>query len=307
MVKSFLFILLAMPLWANAHLKPTRFINVNGSNIAVYESSGDRGPGILLIHGNTSSANAWEQIMDSGFARRHHVVAFDLPGYGNSSNAPAYGVAPFIQVIAAVANQTGVADGVIVGWSLGGDLALQASGLLPNAKGYFLVGTAPLGAAPGLPSPFLTPAESYAGDAVNFGFVANLTPEQIREFVAAFFRPNYNDIPNFFYKDGLRTDPATRAAVLTAASGGDPAFQDEVAIVHNLAVPIALVVGEKDAFVRPEYLTQLAPQIPMLWDHEIKFVKKAGHAVQWERPNKFISLLRDFIRDLPPSVKVSSN
>jgi pimeloyl-ACP methyl ester carboxylesterase len=82
-----------------------------------------------------------------------------------------------------------------------------------------------------------------------------------------------------------------------AATGADPAFQDEVAIVENLQVPIALAVGTQDAFVRPDYLEGLAPSIPALHDGKITYVHHAGHAIHVEAPGHFSALLEDFIRD----------
>jgi pimeloyl-ACP methyl ester carboxylesterase len=282
---------------AGQPLTPTEYLQLNGVNLAVYESSGTELPGVLLIHGNTSAADSYEKILDSPLARRRRMVAVDLAGYGRSDDAPAYDVAYFAEQIAFTAQQTGVDDGFIVGWSLGGDLALQAASLLPEAKGYFLFGTAPVGYAPGLPSPFLSPAESYAGAAVSYGFVADLTPQQITDYVTAFFRPDDRRIPEVLYADGLRTDPATRAAVLAAGIGADPTFHDEVAIVENLEVPIELVLGTQDAFVRPAYLDGLAPDIPTLHDGRITYVEHAGHAIHSEDPGHFTALLEAFIRD----------
>lgn len=278
-------------------MTPTRFINFNGVKLAVYESQGRREPGVLLIHGNTSSANSFSDIMDSAYARFHRVVAVDLAGYGASDNAPSYNTADFASEIAFAAQQTGTDDGVIAGWSLGGDLALQAASQLPNAKGYFLFGTAPLGFAPGLPAPFLTPAESYAGAAVNYGFIPSLTTQQVNDYVTAFFRPGFSPIPSFFFADGQRTDPATRAAVAVAGAGFDPTFQDEVAVARNLNVPVALLLGKKDAFVNPAYLSGLAPTIPNLYSGHVIEIPATGHAIQWERPVIFTALLAKFVKD----------
>lgn len=283
--------------FASAGMTPTRYIDHGGAHLAVYETRGHEGPGILLLHGNTSSASSYEAFMATPFARRHRVVAVDLAGYGRSTNALAYNVGTFVSDITYVAQATGVADGYVVGWSLGGDLALQAAPQLPHAKGYFLFGTAPLGFTPGLPAAFLTPDQSYAGAAVNYGFIAALTPDQIDDYVTAFFRPHFRRIPRFFFDDGQRTDPATRAAVGIAGAGFDPTFQDEVAIARGLTVPLELVLGTEDAFVNPDYLDALAPTLPTLEDGSITYVRGAGHAIHWEDTARFTALLARFVHD----------
>lgn len=91
--------------------------------------------------------------------------------------------------------------------------------------------------------PFLLPDESYAAEAVTYGFIADLTRAQITDFVNAFFRPTFpsSQIANHFYRDGFRTDPDTRTAVSTAVIGADPTFMDEVVIVTTFDKPIVLV------------------------------------------------------------------
>ncbi len=282
---------------SSAPLTPSRYLTIDGLQIAVYETSGTKGPGVLLVHGNTSSANAFARILKSGQLTNRRVVAIDLPGYGNSDDTT-YDVATFTSVIAQAAVELGVDDGVMVGWSLGGDFLLQSAHLLPDVKGYFLFGTAPVGGGPPGLSPFLSPSESYAGVATQYGFIADLTTAQIDEYVTAFFRPGYDHIPGFFNNDGYRTDPGTRQAVLTAASGLDPSFVAEVPVVQNLTVPIALVHAQNDAFVRLEYLQAIAPGIPNLWKDKVIVVPASGHALQWERPLAFDILLAAFIADL---------
>lgn len=283
-------------------LQPTSFITYQGKQIALYESTGTKGPGILLVHGNTSSANSFLRVMQSHFANKYKVAAVDLPGYGQSEDAASYDIAYFTGAIVAAAQATGADDGVLVGWSLGGDLILQASSQLPNVKGYFTFGTTPINADPNLPPPFLTAQQSYAGAAVDYGVIGTilgtLSPIQISDYVNAFFRPNYGRIPRPILADGFRTDPATRDAVLIAATGGDPNFQDEVAIVQNLAVPIAFVVGKQDAFINPDRLDALESTIPNLYSGEIIYLPFTGHAVQYERPTLFNHLLRNFVKNV---------
>lgn len=279
----------------DAPLSPSRFITVNGISLAVYESKGHLKPSVLFLHGNTASANMFARVFRSPIAKVFRFVAIDLPGYGRSGNAGAYNAQLFRSTIAGAASQLGVDDGVIAGFSLGGDFTLQSIAALPKIKGVFLTGTAPIGVTPDLPPPFLGPTESPAGPAVQFGAVPNLTPEMLVAYVTAFFRPGFASIPSFFFSDGERTDPGTRLAVFLAVTGQDPTFADEVAAIRGLQIPVALVVGEQDSFVRQAYLDALAPSIPKLFLHQIIKVPNAGHTVQWERPAAYNTLLGAFL------------
>src|ERR1700760_3862676 len=47
------------------------------------------GTPLLLIHGNSSCSSIWQPLLTSEkLCSNYHVIAFDLPGHGKSSNAP---------------------------------------------------------------------------------------------------------------------------------------------------------------------------------------------------------------------------
>src|SRR5262245_52734354 len=227
-----------MVLAAPAYADTVSFMPYAGHRLAIHESSG-AGAAILLIHGNSSSASSFSKLLDGPLCQKFHCVAPDLPGCGRSDNFPTYNTALLREAVVQVARRYRADQGLVLGWSLGGNLALQAAGELPQAKGFFLFGTTPLGRAAGLPSPFLTPAESYAGAAVNYGFVGNLPAPAIEAYVQAFFAPWYT-APASFIAAGLRADPKTRDAVGAIIAGLDPTFADELAILRGLQSPVAL-------------------------------------------------------------------
>jgi len=280
-----------------APLTPSRFITYQGLQIAVYESAGTRGPGILMVHGNTSSANAYEKVFNSRYAQRHKIVLMDMPGYGRSDNAPQYNVAQLIGAIQAVALATNTDTGVLVGWSLGAFYGVQATQLLPQLKGLFLFGDAVTNFDPSLPSPFLTPAQSYAGAAVNYGTVQNLTSLQVVDYVNYFFGPNYGRIPRPMIEDGLRADPATRGAILNIVLGTDP-IAEPIAILSNATFKLALVNGAQDAFVNNDRYAAIEPLFPTLFRNRTIFIQNAGHAPQIENTSRFLDILGDFVQSL---------
>lgn len=288
------FMVLMMAPLAQACLTPTKYITFQGKQIAIYESTGLSLPAFFIVHGNTSSAESFQTIMQSSFAKQHRVILMDLPGNGLSENAAAYTTAYVAQAVAfAALNTTYGRNAIFVGWSLGGDLLLQAQSLLPEARGFVFAGTAPLGYRPDLPPPFLTPQQSYAGDAVNFGFIPNLTRIQLNQYVKAFFRPNYAPIPIEFSRDAYRTDPAFRAAIGKAATGQDATFKDEIQIIKALKKPVALLVGNFDFVVNKAFMFALAKEIPMLYRKQI-FITNTGHAIQHEDPKGFMAFLQQF-------------
>jgi pimeloyl-ACP methyl ester carboxylesterase len=52
------------------------------------EESGQGSIPVLLIHGNSSCRGVFRHQLQGRLAENHRLIAFDLPGHGQSSNAP---------------------------------------------------------------------------------------------------------------------------------------------------------------------------------------------------------------------------
>jgi pimeloyl-ACP methyl ester carboxylesterase len=268
---------------------PSRFVRAGGQNIAVYESAG-AGPGVLLIHGNSSSAKAFSPQLDGSPGASLRLVAIDLPGHGASERASdpdrAYTLPGYARVVRDVVDEMRLGDAVIVGWSLGGHIALEASALLPQASGFFIFGTPPLAFPPAADAFLPTPAMGST-------FRADLTSEEMDAYAAAFFRPGFGRIPESFLADVRATDKRVRSAL--GASIAPDGYADEAAIVARLDKPLAILQGAEEQLVNPAYFERLT--MPTLWRGKVQIVAGAGHAPQWERPLDFNALLESFVAD----------
>lgn len=104
-------------------------VNVGGQEVAYLESSGTGRP-VLFAHGNSSSSGTWRGMLDGPFGQRYRCLALDLPGHGASAPAPdpaTYSLPGYATVLTGFAAGLGASDAVIVGWSLGGHIALEAA------------------------------------------------------------------------------------------------------------------------------------------------------------------------------------
>ena len=96
-------------------------ITSHGS-LAVEESSQGDIP-VLLIHGNSSCRGVFRHQLQGRLAQNHRLIAFDLPGHGQSSNAPdptqSYTRPGLADAAVELLEKLGVTEAIVFGWSLG--------------------------------------------------------------------------------------------------------------------------------------------------------------------------------------------
>lgn len=267
----------------------TRTLQIGALSVAVHETRGS-GPTIVLIHGNSTSSRAFERQLEGPLGRTHRLVAIDLPGHGDSSFAtdPArtYTLPGFARVLVEVVRRLDLPRTIFFGWSLGAHVMLEASGELPRAAGFAMMGAPPLGFPPAMDRAF------HPLPALGVAFREDPSEDELRQYQESMFRPG-TPVPELFVEDFRRTDPRMRSGL--AASVAPGGYRDEVEIVGHLAAPLAILHGAHERIVNRAYFAELA--IPSLWRGAVHLVPDGGHAAQWEAPAAFDALLAAFARD----------
>lgn len=276
---------------ALTHIQPVMHQHetmISGQRVAWYES-GSSGQPILFVHGNSLSGLCFQRQLESQLGEQYRLIALDLPGHGAS--APALNpdttctLPGYAALITSFIKQLGIEDAVMVGWSLGGHILLEAASLLDKAAGFMIFGTPPIG-------------KPMAADAFkphplgHLLFTSDLCEEDAANLVASYFSSD-RQAADIFTEAIMKTDGRGRALLLQSLLEGN--YSDEVALVGNLAKPLAIIHGEADQFVNPAYIQQL--QIPTLWRGATKVIAGAGHAPHWEKPAQFNRLVEEFVSE----------
>lgn len=272
-----------------------RSVEIAGQQIAYLESptrqGGQADRPVIFVHGNSSSARTWLPVMSGDFGQRFRCLALDLPGHGKSQPAkvPAdYSVPGHAGVLTSFARALGADDAVVVGWSMGGQVALEAAPMLPKAGGFVIFGAPPVASPADMGEAFVPNPSAGAL------FSAQASESEARLAMGCLTAPGSTLDIEGLVSDYLSADGTARTGL--ASSVGEGRFADEVAIVAGLGQPLAIVHGAGEQLVSLDYLRKL--DIPALWRGEVQVIPGAGHALHLEKPQQLAALLTDFIGDL---------
>ena len=267
----------------------TAYFDGPAGSIAYHASPGAGSP-VVLLHGNSSSSKAYMRQLLSPLGESRRLIAFDLPGHGQSDNADEpshYSLPGYASATVAFAKGLGLEEAVFVGWSLGGHIILEAAADLPKAAGFMIFGTPPLAFPPAMDQAFLP------NPAMGVGFSAEVSRSDAESYAASFFKPDYADVARSFVEDILRTDGRARAGLAASIAAGG--YRDEIEIVATLKQPLAVLHGADEQIVNGAYLQRLA--MPTLWRNSVQIIAGAGHAPQWEKAPGFNGLLDAFVAE----------
>ena len=247
---------------------------------------------LVFVHGLSGCWQNWLENIPH-FARRHRVLALDLPGFGSSPvpdweiKIPAYA-----RLLLEFCDAVGISDCAVVGSSMGGFVAAEAAISQPERFEKLV-----LVSAAGVSSARLRrePTEVAAR------MIAAATPLAFRAQTRAFRRPRARamafagifDRPGKlrpelvweFFDGGVRAQSFVEA--LSSLAGYD--FLDRLG---EVSVPTLIVWGRKDRVVPPAdalgYQRRLSRSRLEVFD-------RCGHVPMAERPVRFNGLVDEFL------------
>ena len=241
---------------------------------------------ILCIHGNSLSALTFEKLLQSDLTSSYKIIAFDLPGCGQSDSfvdLNNYSIRYFSQFVVEIINQMDLKNVILCGNSLGGHIALEAMDNHPEIKGVFAFGTPPLTIPLQLEKAFLP------HPAANYLFAPEFNNEMISVMLDGLFTDGFN-VPAFIHENLIAADGNLRSGLLASAGRGE--FADEVSLIQKTTKKVAIVHSKNDKLINENYFSVLDKS--KLWKSEIQFIENGGHLTQLENANEFNKVLREF-------------
>ena len=264
-----------------------RFTYTSHGRLSI-EDSGGSGTPLLLIHGNSSCRHVFARQLRSDLAARCRLIAFDLPGHGQSEDAhdPArtYSMRGLADCTVELLARLGISSAVVLGWSLGGHIAIEMLSRFEGMRGLILTGTPPIrrgGFAEGFVS---SPADGLAGR-------RHLAGAEVDSFAQAMFGAPVEP----FLRGAIgRSDGRCRQGLFEASRAG--LGVDQRLAVEGSALPIAVINGADDPLVRLDYLESVAYR--NLWEGRCHRLDGVGHAAFWHAADAFNALVERFLGEL---------
>jgi len=277
------------------------YVEIHGHRRA-YVRAG-RGPVLLLLHGLGCDHTTWAPVIDA-LAEDFTVIAPDLLGHGRSAKPRAdYSVGGFANGMRDLLTVLGVERVTVVGHSFGGGVAMQFAYQFPErTERLFLVASGGLG-------PEVTP------------------------LIRAVSTPGYHQAMTVLTLPGVRH--AVTAGMRALAATGAPALRDlgEVAAIHDSfkdrgarhatrhvvravvdwrgqivsmadrayltdAMPMGVVWGREDQVIPVAHAANAAALAPKA---TVEVLEDAGHFPHKDHPERFVQILRDFVRSTTPA------
>ena len=264
----------------------------------------DSAPPLLLIHGLGASKASWLTVVPE-LARRHRVVAIDLPGFGASSKPRGRYDAPwFAKHVLSFMEVTGLHESMVAGNSMGGRVAMELAMREPRMV-RAIACLCPVAAF--YERPFLWAARMARPEA---GIFAARLPraylaDQLRRLFADPKRL-HDDWYEAAIDDFLQTwrRPTARLAFLASLKNiyveephGEAGFWARLA---KLRVPALYVYGRQDVLISSRFGGRVAKALP---EAKVEVWDDCGHAPQLEHPDRTATALLDFFASVQPGQK----
>ena len=257
-----------------------------------YWRRGDGPKTIVFVHGNSACkevfAPQFAELADAGVT----LLAFDLPGHGGSSNAAQpqqqYTIPGYARLLKRAIDALSIDRPLIVGWSLGGHIALEMAGRGFPLAGALIAGTPPLG--PGLDDFAVAMKLTDAGAVTT---KADASAAEIRAYVKSLYG-TLDPIPDLFFSTALRTDGEARAIMAQHWLAG-VGMCNQRSVAETWEPPLCVVHGLDDPFISYDYLKAMSWR--NLWAGKIFEFSGIGHAPFLEAPAAFNRILSDFMRE----------
>lgn len=265
-----------------------------GADQVAYVARG-KGPALVLVHGMFGDHLDWEPVIEP-LARRHRVIAVDLPGFGDSDKPDReYTGDYFVETLEALLRQLKVKRATLVGNSFGGQMALLYALKYPErVERLVLVSSGGFREVADTEKQFYR--ERFSAERI-----AALTPEVNGPMFAPVFAKESDHRRLYVEKQNAKLQRADYPAYARSLARNIQLALNTYLLdrLGEIRCPTLLLWGDKD-IVLP--LAQAQAALPRLPHGKLTTLEGCGHAPQLDCPEAFATAVEQFLA-APPEGK----
>jgi pimeloyl-ACP methyl ester carboxylesterase len=255
----------------------TKFAEVWGHKIR-YLEQGSSDKIIILVHGLGGSAERWLKVMPL-LSYKYRVIALDMIGFGHGDKDSAdYTIEFFAKFLSSFIDSIGINKAVLIGTSLGGQIAARCAGSDKAIEQLVLV--APSGAM------------KHSTPTLDAYITAALYPNQSNARTAFEMMSHSGTIDEFTVTDFVKMMAAPNAKFAFLSSVLSVKNSQIHEDLHKIKIPTLLVWGKEDKMIPIEYAQEFLGSIRNCKFLELKGV---GHLPHLEHPEIFAKSVVEFL------------
>jgi pimeloyl-ACP methyl ester carboxylesterase len=267
-------------------LRPlARDLVVKGLRLRLLDWGGDGRPPLLLLHGFTGHAHAWDTLAIA-LQPHYRVLALDQRGHGDSEPADVYNPVVAFDDLDGVVDQLGLASLTWIGLSMGGRNAMYFTSKRPERVQKLVVVD-------------IGPEISARASAPSAGPPEPETWESIEQAAQHLLRGN--SYPGIHYYRWVvshslrqREDGALvwkwHPSVKTRRTTGDV---DWWALLRTLTPPTLVLRGEHSTVLDRDVAERMVKELPR---GRLVEIPRAVHTLHEDNPEAVLAALRDFLQ-----------
>lgn len=274
----------------------TQTVQVGGNRIAYRQVGTGQGEPLLLLNRFRGTMDHWDPQLIDLLARERRVILFDQPGFARSEGTPPATLAAFADSAAAVVRALGFSHIDVLGFSMGGTVALQLLlGHPALVRRAVIAGSGP-GHVPDLPAdPDVSGPEVWR--------VATKPANTDEDFLYLFFEPTATSQQagrDYLARLQRRTDafaaqvaPAAWQAQLASAMAVQDPTWSLLPRLAEIRQPVLVANGRRDTMV-PTYASYaMAQRLPQ---GTLVVYPDSGHGFLFQYPERFADDVLRFLR-----------
>ena len=254
---------------------------------------------ILGLHGHPGTGRSLS-VFTNYLSKRYQTFAPDLRGYGKSRYNGNFDMNDHLIDLEALLDRLQIEKCLLLGWSLGGILAMEMALRLPERiTGLILVATAakPRGSHP----PITWQDNLYTGVAALLNYIKpswqwNIETFGKRSLFRYLIQQHTSTTYNYIAKEAvpayLQTSPAATRALYSAIQSGYNRLLD----LQQIQCPSLVLAGEQDRHITSDSSLETARHLP---NSQWQCYPNTAHLFPWEVPQLVLNDIDHWLEEHP--------